>query len=153
MAEMDIKLKGWHAVVGIVLVIVVVVAKLTTLKDATDDAVLMRALKSDVQIRDRSAEVEKLKSAVKAHDDRAVAKTLKSMQTDKIKIESVQLSAPLLSFATDEKVIVKVVYSQKDSSGGDAAITEYYRFRRSAIGKAWRYVRKSDVVSYYLNFL
>lgn len=151
MAETQIKLKGWHAIVGIVLVIGIAGARFLTLRDVKDP-VLMRKLKSEIMTDYFPNDVEKLKSAVKARDREATSKTVKSIATSKITIESAQVSAPLLSFSTSQEVVVKVIYSVDDASGNRDKGTKYYRFKRGAMTKSWSYQYETTALSYYLNF-
>jgi hypothetical protein len=70
-----------------------------------------------------------------------------------VNVESVQASYPLFDFSTPKDVVVKVIYSLKDTFGERDRKTKYYLFCHGSLGNNWRYEYETSVVSYYFNFL
>lgn len=130
MSEYRVKLNGWQAVAGIVVLIVIVVLRLVTFSDKTGDTKLMREI--EAQLRTKAAA---------------------SLTGARLNIESIQASSPLFEFSTSRDIVVKVIYTLKDSSGTGDRKTSYFLFHHGSIGNVWTYKYQASNLSYYLNFL
>ena len=150
---MQIKLGGWQAAVAIIVVIAVVIIRLATLNDRRNDEDLMRALELQLLTEYFPDDVESLKEAYESGDEDEIAAAAQSVTTTELTILSARTSAPLLSFSTNEKVIIKVAYSLDDAFGNREKGTKYYCYRHGAIGNIWQYRYTSNPAGYYLNFM
>lgn len=152
MAEATIKLRGWQGVAAIVVLVAVVVIRLVTFRDMTDDAKLMRNLKTQLVSDYLPEEVNRLKASAAAGDRRELTRMAESIARAKPDIESVQISAPLLNFSSSKDVVVKVVYSLADGSESRGRRTLYLLYRHGVVGNTWSYQHETTALSYYLNF-
>jgi hypothetical protein len=153
MPEAKIKLKGWHAVVVLVVLVGFIIARLVTFGDKKDDSTLMRKLEVELVCDYFPDEAAKLREAYDSGDAEELQNAVESVTTAKLNIESVQASTPLFDFSTSKDIVVKVTYSLVDSSGTRDRKTKYYLFNHGPVGNNWRYKYDTSVVSYYLNFL
>lgn len=149
-----IKLRGWQGVIALLVVLGIAGVRLATLDDNLDDAELMQKLQFQLTSEYFPDDVAELKSIYESGDMKATSRAVKSITSSKISIESVQVSAPLFSSSSNQKVIVKVTYSLDDAFGNRSKGTKYYRFRHGGLlGGNWTYQHESGPISYYLNFL
>ena len=152
MTEYKTKLKGWQIIAALVVMAGVFGVRLMTFNDKKDDKALMRQLEIQLKCDYLPGEVDRTKAATKSGNKDKMRKTAESIASTKLNIESVQASYPLLKFSTKKDVVIKVVYSLKDSEGARGKKTKYYLFNHGAIGNNWQYKHESSVVAYYLNF-
>jgi len=153
MAEIQMKLNGWQAIVVIIIVIGLIVVRLASFNDKTNNEELIQELEFQLMTEYFPDDVEHLKAVYESGDDDEVSDTVESITTTELTILSVQTSSPLLSFSSNQKVIVKVVYSLDDAFGNREQATTYYRFKHGGLLNTWRHMGRSGKTSYYLNFL
>jgi hypothetical protein len=149
---MNIKLGGWHAIVAIVVLVVLVGIRFMTFQDKMNDKNLVDSLKTQIVSDYFPAETERLKEAVNSGDNNRISEVAESVTGAKPKIESAKISAPLLSFSTSEDVVVKVTYSLSEGSRTRDRKTLYLLYRHGAVGNTWSYQYKTTALRYYLNF-
>jgi len=149
MAEKTIKLTGVNAIIASVILLAVVLVRLATIGQNTDEE-LLRVL--DVQLMSKfyPNQVARMKAALEQTDLEAIEADASSIIEAKVKILAVQTSYPIMVFSYPRKVIVKVKYDLDDQSGDKI---QYYRFKEGVVGSQWLYQYESNVISYYLNFL
>jgi len=149
MAEKTIKLTGVNAIIASVILLAVVLVRLATIGQNTDEE-LLRVL--DVQLMSKfyPNQVARMKAALEQTDLEAIEADASSIIEAKVKILAVQTSYPIMGFSYPRKVIVKVKYDLDDQSGDKI---QYYRFKEGVVGSQWLYQYESNVISYYLNFL
>jgi hypothetical protein len=153
MPEAKIKLKGWQAVVVLVVLIGVIITRLMTFGDKKDDSTLMQKLEVELVCDYFPNEAAKLREAYDSGDAEELRNAVESVTTAKLNIESVKASSPLFDFSGSKDVVVKVIYSLVDSSGTRDRKTKYYLFNHGPFTNNWRCKYETGVVSYYLNFL
>jgi hypothetical protein len=152
MSQVNFKLKGWQAVFALVVLVGLVGVRFMTFRDKTDDKNLMRNLERQIMSDYMPKETERLLEAVDSGDRDKISKVAESVTGTKPKIESVQVSSPLLDFSTPKDVVVKVVYSLAEGSKTRDRKTLYFLYNHGAIGNIWSYRYKTTAVRYYLNF-
>lgn len=147
------QLRGWQAVVGLIVIVAIAAVRLSTMDDNMGDTELLKKLEFQLMTEHFPSDVESLKSAYASGDMEMTSELVESITTSKITITSVSASSPLLSFSTNQKTVVKVTYSLDDSSGNRTKGTKYYRFKHGGFGNSWSYEHESGAIAYYLNFL
>ncbi len=152
MSQANIKLSGWQAVLALVVLAVLVGVRFMTFQDKTDDRELMQNLETQIISDYLPKETERLRVAVDSGDRDRISKVADSVTGAKPKIESVQISSPLLDFSTPKDVVVKVVYSLAEGSKSRDRKTLYFLYRHGAIGNTWSYQYETTSMRYYLNF-
>jgi hypothetical protein len=148
MAEIQFKLSGWQA---IVVLIGFVIVRLATFSDKRGDADLLQELEFQLMTEYFPDDVANLEEVYESGDEEELDEAVESITSTELTIISVQTSSPLLSFKSNEKVIVKVVYSLDDAYDNRQKGTKYYRFQHGALGNTWRYRYNASIASYYLN--
>lgn len=151
MPEQTIKLTGWQAIVGIVILTALIGVRVMTMTDKKNDQALMKQL--DVQIMcdyypdlaDRIKSVQDTDNAEEAHA------IVQSVTSTKPVIESVTAGSALFDFSSPKKVVVRVIFSLEDDAGTIDHRTRYYLFEKSLFG--WHFKHETTAVSYYLNFI
>lgn len=151
MTEYKAKLKGWQAIVGVVIVIAFVGVRLMTFSDKKDDKTLMKQIDVQLMCEYSPHVAEKLRAAHDTGDEGKIQEAVTSVTSTKVNIESVKASYPLFDFSIPKDVVIKVEFSLDDASGAGDTRTIYYLFRHGAFGWQFRYV--TSVVNYYLNFM
>lgn len=119
MSEYTMKLKGWHALIGVLVVIGLVGLRLMTFSDKTADTALMEALEVQLMSEYYPDLAARLQTAYETGEKEKVEEAAASVTTTTLNIESVQVSAPLLVFSTSKEVVVKVRYALEDAYGID----------------------------------
>lgn len=152
MAQLNIQFKGWYSALAVVVIICIVIFRFMSFQDKTDDKKLMKLIETHIVSDYFPEEVVKLKASVDSGDTDLMAHTVKSVTGARPIIESVKISAPLLSFSSPQDVVVKVVYSLSEGSGTRDRKTLYYLVRHGVIGNTWQHRYESNALSYYLNF-
>ena len=152
MSQVNINLKGWPAVLAIVVLVGMVGVRFMTFQDKTDDQKLMRNLEIQIMADYMPKETARLRAAMDSGDTNKISEIAQAVIGAEPKIESVQISSPLLDFSTLKDVVVKVVYSLSEESETRDSETLYLRYRHSAISNTWNYQSKTTAMSYYLNF-
>lgn len=153
MPEARVKLTGWQALIGGVVLIGLIGARFATFKDMKGDETLTKALEQLLIADYFPDDVERLKAAYASGDVAKSTAVAKSVTTTRVNLDSVQASSPLFEFSTSQDVVVKVTYSLNDASGTRRQTTNYYLFRRGSLGNTWQYQHDTTAVRYYLNFL
>jgi hypothetical protein len=153
MSEIQVKFKGWQAIVVIVILIGIVGAKFATLNDKKDDKDLMKALEVQLMSEYYPDMADKLKAAVDSGNTNEISHAAESVTTTSLSIGSVKASYPLWDFSTPKDVVVKVTYSLNDASGTYQTKTVYYLFSYGGLLNVWQYQYQTNSIEYYLNFL
>lgn len=153
MAELKAEFKGWQAVVVVVILIGIVGARFMSLDDKKNDKDLMKALEVQLMSEYYPDVVDRLKAAADSGDADEISMAAESITTTRVSVDSVKVSYPLFEFSTPRDVVVKVVYSLKDSSGTYQTQTNYYLFRQGGLLNTWQYRYQTNAMKYYLNFL
>jgi hypothetical protein len=152
MAKLNIDLKGWSAALAVVVMIGLVIFRFMSFQDKTDDKNLMKLIETHIVSDYFPEEVARLQASVDSGDTNLMAQAVESVTSARPAIESVKVSAPLLSFSSPQDVVVKVVYGLSEGSGIRDRKTLYYLVRHGVIGNTWQHRYKSNALSYYLNF-
>jgi len=149
MPKKTIKLTGLNAIIASVLLLAVLVIRVATIGQNTDEE-LLKAL--DVQLMSEfyPNQVARMKAALKQADLEAIEADAGSILEAKVSILAVQTSYPVMDFSYPKIVIVKVRYDLDDRSGDKI---KYYRFKEGIAGSQWLYQYEANVISFYLNFL
>ncbi len=150
MPEKEIKLTGWQAVIGGVVLIGIVSFRAATFDEQTSNEKLVKEIELQLSAEYLTEHVERMKQMYESGDDENLGEYATST---KLNIKSLEVSAPLFDFASTQDVVVKVVWSLDNSSGNLQGGTEYYRYSHGLIGNTWRYEGRSTSVSFYLNFM
>jgi hypothetical protein len=153
MSEMKINLKGWHAAIAIVVVLGLAGIRIMTFQDKSNDVNLMNDLERQIKSYYMPRETSRLLLATESGDMKEMAESAESLATTKAKIESVQISSPLLQFSTPMEVVVKVVYAMHEGTQSRDRETFYFLYHHDPIAKTWTWQRKTSATKYYLNFL
>jgi len=151
MQEVKFELSGWKAVVVIVVLLSLVVARFMSLDDMQEDADLMQQIDTELKSEYSPRLAEKLRTAFDTGDKGKLEQAAKSVTSTNVDILSVEASYPVFDFATPKDVAIKVVYSLNDVAGTDESRTIYCLFRHGVFG--WQYQHESTSLSYYLNFI
>ena len=152
MSQVNIKLKGWQAVLALIVLIGLAAVRFVTFQDKTDDNDLMRSLETQIMSDYLPKETARLREAVDSGDQSRISQVAESVTGARPQIESVQVSAPLLDLSTPKDVVVKVVYSLAEGSKTRDRKTLYFLYRYGAIGNTWSYQHETTAMRYYLNF-
>ena len=153
MPQVNFKSKGWLAVLALVVLAVFVGFRFMTFQDKSDDQNLVRNLETQILCDYLPRETDRLKEAVDSGDRDRISKVADSVTGAKPKIESVQISSPLLDFSTSREVVVKVVYSLAQGAQTRDRKTLYFLYRYGAMGNTWSCQYQTSAMSYYLNFM
>ena len=152
MAEMTIKLQGWHAILAIVLIAGLMGARLMTFQDQLGNAKLMDNLQKQIASDYLPQQAARLQAAMDSGDQQNLSKAARSVTSTDANIESVEISAPLLKFSSPEDVVVKVVYALTQGATVGKSRTLYFLYSYSAVGNVWIYQHQTTASRYYLNF-
>lgn len=152
MAQLNMKLQGWHAVLGLIFLVGLTGVRLVTFRDKTDDQRLMRDLQRKIAADYLPHEAARLQAAMNASDQQDISRVARSITNTKPRIESVRISSPFLDFSYPKDVVVKVVYSLAEGAKTSRRRTLYFLYSYSAVGDVWIYQHQTTAVRYYLNF-
>ncbi len=150
MSELKIQIKGWQAIIALVVFIGVIVIRLMTLSDMRDDKDLMKHIDTLLMDEYSPYVAEKMRDAVDKGDKDEIENAANSVTTTKVNIVSVQASYPIFKFSLPKDVVIKVVFSLDDATETGEKRTIYYLFKRGVFGWQYQYITSS--LSYYLNF-
>lgn len=145
MAEAQIDLSGGKGLLAAVGVAVLVLVRLFTLGES-EDRELHAAIRAHL-LNDLGANLGKALEDFDPGDPQAVSAILERADAKGIKLHSVKVSKPVLSFGSNTKTIVYSEFTLPGEGREDA----YWRFSDQMIG-GWRYRGRSSAASYYLNF-
>lgn len=152
MSEVKFQLKGWHALIAIPIIIIVVIIRLATFDDLSTNEALMNDLRLRLTSEYFPDDVEKLKEVMKTGSKDEISKVANSITSTKLNFESIKGSSPLLSFSSNQNVIVKVTYSVTDDTTTRDKATVYYYYKHGSVVNTWQYQNYSNSIGYYLNF-
>jgi hypothetical protein len=152
MPQVTCTMRGWQAVLPLLALIAIVGVRLLTFRDQTDDVKLMRDLESQIVSDYLPNEVARLQVAMQAGDRQQLSGVAQSVTGAKPRIESVQISYPILAFSSSKDVVVKVVYALVEGDRSRDRKTLYFLYTHGVIGNTWRYRYETTALSYYLNF-
>jgi len=156
MAENQIKLgkinlKGWHAVVGIVVLGLFIGYRFTTLDKVVDEKVL-KTIENEIKLDFTRTTLPLLKRAIDSEDQNEVDEESEKILRHRIEIESVSASRSLFSITSYPDAVFRVKYSVVvDDETLDEGV-RYMDFENGMIS-GWRYYRDVSKISYYLNLL
>ncbi len=150
MSDLKIQLKGGQAIAAILIFAGIIVLRLITLNDMTDDDYLMKHLNRLLMDEYSPHVAEQMRTAVETGDDSTIQNAANSVTSTKINIVSVKASYPIFKFSLPKDVVIKVVFSLEDSAQSGESRTMYYLFKRGVFGWQYQYITSS--LSYYLNF-
>lgn len=153
MSELNIKLKGWHAVVAVIVMIGLMGVRLASFHDGMNDASLVRNLKTHLASDYMPGEAARLQAAMDSGSDKKLVDAAHAVTSSKPEIESIQISAPLLNFTTPEDVVVKVTYDLTQGDQPGSSRTLYFLYSYTPVGDLWLYQHQTYAIKYYLNFL
>jgi hypothetical protein len=154
MSTVNVKLRGWHAIVVFGILVGVFVFRVFSLEKVTDEKLRSR-VEQQLMSEYLPKSAAELKRLYEKGDEEALESFTKSLTSSKIDIESMKVSYKLLSFSNKKKnVVVKVKYRVTDSNGVVERGTRYFKFRHSGPPlETWQYRHTSSAVSYFLNFI
>lgn len=153
-SKSTIGFSGWQGAIALIVVLGIVGVRLMTLDSNMGDPELMQKLEFQIMMDYFPDDVKELKSIYESGDREAIAKAVKSITSNKITIKSVYTSTPLLTFSSNQKVVVKVSYALDDAVGQRTQGTKYFRFRHGGLmGSRWTLPSEVGAISYYLNFI
>lgn len=153
MSELNIKLKGWHGVAAVIVVIALMGVRLTTFHDGMGDAGLMRSLQRQIASDYMPGEAARLQAAMDSGSQQNLSDVAHAVTSSRPEIESVRVSAPLVNLTFPEDVVVKVTYSLAQGGQKGRARTLYFLYSYSAVGDVWLYQRQTIATKYYVNFI
>lgn len=153
MSELNFKLKGWHAVAAVIVLIVLMGVRLTSFHDGMSDAGLMRNLQTHLASDYMPGEAARLQAAMDSGSQEKLVEAAHAVTGSKPEIESVRISAPFLNFTFPEDVVVKVTYDLTQDGQPGGRRTLYFLYSYSAAGDLWIYQHQTYAMKYYLNFI
>jgi hypothetical protein len=116
----------------------------------TKDPKIINQMKEFLASDVGSAFQDKLAEQGGRDDLMANPEQLSNYDTTALKVYSVQMSSPLMSWESKEEVILKVEYKLPSER---QRTTEYLRCEYRRLSKSLRFCRGSSVVSFYLNLI
>jgi len=152
MSQLNINLKGWQAISALLVLAGLAGVRFMTFQDKKNDTDLIRSLETQIRSDYMPKETARLQAAMDSGDRNKITEAAEAVTGTKPKIESVQISSPLLDFSTSSDVVVKVVYYLTEGSKIRDRKTLYLLYQHGAIGNTWHYQHKTTAISYYLNF-
>ncbi|MDY6854915.1 MAG: hypothetical protein SWO11_09475 [Thermodesulfobacteriota bacterium] len=154
MAEYNLKLTGWKAVIGIGVLVLIIVFRIVSLSDKRADEKLMNEIKLLLKTERLPSDVAKMKEVYETGDMEELSGLAESIVATQIDIKSVKASFPLFNFSNKRKeVVVKVAYIIRDGDRLKESKERYDLFTYYPLGKNWWHKYKTSAVRYYLNFL
>ena len=117
------------------------------------DTALMQALEVQLMSEYYPDLAARLKSALESGDSEKISKTVESVTTAQLHIDSVKASSPLFNFSSTRNVVVKVTYSLIDAANTTKTETLYYLYSHGGLLNAWSYQYETSALKFYLNFL
>lgn len=145
MADAQINLSGGKGLLAAAGVVVLVLIRLFTLGES-DDPALHAAIRAHL-MNDLGGNLGKALEDFDPGDPQAVSAILERADATGIKLHSVKVSKPVLSFGSTTKAIIYCEFTLP----GEGRESVYWRFSDQMIG-GWRYRGGSSAASYYLNF-
>jgi hypothetical protein len=144
---MEIQLKGKVGVIGLIVVILALGIRITTLGESNETA-LRQAVGAELVLRLGGRISDDLASigSVEAMDAEATQTLLERADSEGITVHSMIVSKPVLTFASSEDVVVQVEYSLPQGPRQK----EYWLFQHSVIA-GWRYRYQTTAWAYYTN--
>jgi len=153
MPELQIRLNGWQALVAVLVIGGLLGARAVTMKDKSGDPKLLRALETQIMCDYMPEETAKLKAAMEAGDRDRINAIANSVTSAKPVIESVRVSAPLMSFSSSQEVVVKVVYAMAEGDKIRDRKTLYILCIHGGLINTWSCLYPVTALRYYMNFL
>jgi len=150
MSELKFQLKGWQAIIVAFVLVGVVAVRLVSFNDMRNDKDLMKHIDTLLMDEYSPYVAEKLRIAYDKDPTGKTDKSVESVLSTKVNIESVQASYPIFDFSIPKDVVIKVVFSLDDDTETGEQRTIYYLFRKGVFGWQYQYITTS--LSYYLNF-
>ena len=147
--EKEFQFSGMTAIaVGIVL-IVGIAFRFFTFADSTDATLEQKVrdvLWSTYSGLHLGPEINEIQ---KERDYSKVADLLKKASPDAITIEQISRSEPLISWSSNQEVIIRVYYRFPEET---QIRTEYMLFEHGGLLDSWSYRYDTSAMAYYLNF-
>ena len=146
---MEIKLTAKNSLIAVAAVILFVIIRIATISSSEDpdlEKAVRDVLWSTYSGVHLSKEIEAIRQSGNFDEVEALTKKSSSEAIDIIKISR---SEPILSFSTNQKVIVKVRYY---FPGDQEARTDYMKFTHGSLVNVWSYQYSSSAYAYYMNF-
>ena len=147
--EKEFQFSGKAAIaVGIILIAGIVI-RFLSFSDATDallEEKVRDVLWSTYSGIHLSAEINTIS---REQDYDKVPSLLDKASPDAITIERISRSEPLLSWSSNQVVIVRVRYRFPEDT---ETRIEYMKFKHGSMLKSWSYSYDTSAISYYLNF-
>lgn len=152
MPEQRFELTGKTAAIAGIAVIALVGFRLATMGGGSDDPVLEREVRLHLQSNTLTGDVDSLRQAVHSEDQQAFDRAMGSIEAGGAELHAIQVSKPLLSFASGgSDAVVKVTYSP--TSGEQAGTTQvtYMLFEHSPLAGTWHYRYETSSYKYWSN--
>ena len=134
--------------VGILLIIGIII-RFFTLADSTD-ATLEKKVRGELWStysgHHLGPEINRIQ---KEQDFDSVGSLVKNASPDAITIEQISRSEPLMSWSSNQEVIVRVRYR---FPGNTNTQTEYMLFEHGGLLNSWSYRHDTSAIAFYLNF-
>ena len=152
MPEKEIKLTGFQAIIGAVVLVIIFIIRIMTFDDQLANKKLMEKIELELTMEYFPQQVEELKGAWESGNKADLDQAIEGAKKSKFNILSVSTSYPLFKFTSTKEAVVRVKYTL-DGVGNGKVFTNYYAFRYGVIGNVWQYQYPAGPIQYYLNFL
>ena len=147
--EKEVQFSGISAVGVAILLLIGITIRFFTLDNSTDltlEQKVRAELWSTYSGHHLAPEINRIR---KEKDYDSVGSLLKKSSADAITIEQISRSEPLMSWSSNQKVIVRVYYR---FPGNTKTQTEYMLFEHGGILNSWSYRYDTSAIAFYLNF-
>lgn len=147
--EKEFQFSGKAAIAVGVLLIVGIAIRFFTFVDSTDATLEQKVrdvLWSTYSGIHLGPEINDIRSK---GDYESVPSLLKKASPDAIDIEQISRSEPLMSWSSNQVVIVRIRYRFPEDTKTQ---TEYMKFEHGSMLKSWSYRYDTSAINYYLNF-
>ena len=152
--NISINLTGWKVLVIIPVFILIIIIRIATINNMESNSKLLEKVNFELMTEFYPDEVDKMKSLYESGDVEEFSRSVKSVTTAKININTIKASYKIFNFSSKTKeVVVKVDYSIDDEYGTQRKGENYYRFEYKPMINGWHCLGKSSSVFYYLNFI
>jgi hypothetical protein len=152
--KLNFTLSGWHALVGIVVIVLFLGGRIVTMDDMSNNKKLMKEVEFELMTEYFPDDVNKMKSLFESGNTDEFNRALESTLSTKMNVKSVKASYSIFDFSTkDRDVVVKVAYSLEDAYGTRKKETKYYLFEHKPVINGWRCRGETFKWRYYSNFI
>lgn len=146
--EGNFQISGKAVIAAVLILIIAIAIRVATFSDS-HDASLEQAVRSELWLRYGDRLGTEINQIRQEGDYSGVSSLLEKASPDAITIERISRSEPLLSWSSNQDVIVRVHYRFPEDT---APQTEYMKFSHGSMVDVWQYRNDTFAIAYYLNF-